>query len=234
MTQELAAIRTLGNLLDDTEKLRIMNGNRIGAIERTYGSSLPTLDLSQKALGQLEHQVRLDICRAWRKHPLAPWAKGVRGLGELSIARLIATIGDPYIATPHHWEDGVCVEDEQRPRTVSQLCQFCGVGNPNLKRAKGMTQAEAFKLGNPRAKKQLYLIAGSFLKAGNRDVYDAARAEYAERKHERPCPQCHAIAGDPWRDGHKHMAAMRKVEKRFLRDLWLAARALHPEGVIVG
>lgn len=80
--------------------------------------------------------------------------------------------------------------------------------------------------GKPRAKKQLFLIATSMLKTGNRDVYDRARAHYAERIHHAACPPCHAKAGEPWKAGHQHMAALRKVEKEFLKDLWREARRL--------
>jgi len=47
--------------------------------------------------------------------------------------------------------------------------------------------------------------------------------------HTEKCPQCKGSSGpgDPWRDGHYHGAALRKVCKEVLRDLWLAARASH-------
>lgn len=259
----LETIRTLGRLLDDLERVRIMNSNRIGALERAYGDSLPHLTEIAEPLNAAEHLAELELVRAWRKHELAPWAKKVRGLGEKSIARLIAEIGDPAIGSLGHWEistngatassdhqsvdapddDGASeaadtpdssapknrtwVIDEYFERSVSQLWSYCGVGDPaRSKIPKDAVQAELLARGKPRAKKQLFLIATSMLKTGNRDVYDRARAHYAERVHDASCAPCHAKPGDPWKAGHQHMAALRKVEKEFLKDLWREARRL--------
>lgn len=209
---DLLTISTLGALLDDLELTRIANGNRMAAVEREFGSSLPALEVTQASLRALEHRAQLDLIRAWRRHPLAAWAKAQRGVGEKSVARLIAIIGDPA--------------DRANP---AKLWAYCGVGNPDRKRAKGMTQAELFKLGNPRAKKQVWLIATAFVKSGGpyRDLYDQARERYANRVHIRVCPQCHAQAGDPWKPGHQHAAALRFIGKAFLKALWVEARAGH-------
>jgi hypothetical protein len=270
----LDTIRTLGRLLDDLERVRIMNSNRIGALERAFGESLPHLAAISEPLEHAEHLAELELVRAWRKHPLAPWAKGQRGVGEKSIARLIAEIGDPLIGSVGHWETSngqrtdetqqsyaddpgdhgthdihngdvadtenganpsappmssaprsrTWVIDSYYERTVSQLWQFSGVGDPaRSKIPKGAVQADLMARGKPRAKKQLWLIAGSMLKAGNRDVYDARRLVTAERVHLKPCPQCHAKTGEPWKPGHQHADALRIVAKRFLQDMFVAA-----------
>jgi hypothetical protein len=213
--QLLSAIRHLGGLLDDLEAVRIANGNRIGAIEREYGDAFG-LDAIQAHLRATEHQAELELIRLWRRHPLAPWAKDYRGVGEKSIARLVAIVGDPA--------------DRPNP---GKLFAYCGHGDParSVKR-KGMTQAELFKAGNPRAKKQVWLIATSLLKAGNRDAYDAARLKYQDALHEAACVRCGpaghpALPGSPLSDGHKHARGLRALGKTFLLDLWLAARDLH-------
>ena len=198
---DLDTIRTLGALLDDLEMVRVMNGNRIGALEREYGESLPHLDVIQKQVATAEHLAHLELVRAWRRHPLAPWAKEYRGVGEKSIARLVAIIGDPA--------------ERDNP---AKLWAYCGHGDPRRRRTKGMSQEEAFRLGNPRAKKQVWLIATSLLKAGNREVYDRRREQTKERVHERPCIRCGpsgspAAAGSPWSDGHKHADALRVAGK---------------------
>jgi hypothetical protein len=209
---DLDTIKTLGALLDDLEMVRIMNGNRIGALEREHGEAVPHLTDIQERVAAIEHLAHLELVRAWRKHPLAPWAKGYRGVGEKSIARLVAVIGDPA----------------ERPNP-GKLFAYCGHGDAARKRAKGMSQDELFRLGNPRAKKQVWLIATSLLKAGNRDVYDARRIVTAERLHEKSCVRCGpsgkpAVAGSPWSLGHQHADALRVVGKAFLLDLWLASR----------
>lgn len=213
--QLLAAIRHLGGLLDDLEKARIANGNRIGAMEREYGEAFG-LDAIQQHLRATEHQAELELVRLWRNHPLAPWAKGYLGVGEKSISRLVAIIGEPA----------------DRPN-VAKLWAYCGHGDPaRIGKKKGMTQAELFKQGNPRAKKQTWLIATAMLKSGNRDAYDARRLRDQEATHERACPRCGpaghpALPGSPLSDGHKHARALRGQGKAFLLDLWITARDLH-------
>lgn len=156
----LALIRHLGRTLDDLEKLRIQHQLRRMAFERDTGTPLPP-DPVLDQLESAEHQAELELKRLWRKHPLAPWAKTIRGVGEKSIARLIAEIGDPAAR-----------------QTVSQLWAYCGY-DPTRRRRKGMSQEEAVACGNPHAKKQCWLIATSMLKTGNRDVYDQRRAHTA-------------------------------------------------------
>jgi hypothetical protein len=119
----LATIKTLGELLDDLEATRIANGNRIGALEREHGEALPHLDVIQKQLKVAEHLAELELKRVWRKHPLAPWAKQFHGVGEKSIARLIANVGDPA----------------ERPN-VAKLWSYCGHGDANRKRRKAKTE----------------------------------------------------------------------------------------------
>ena len=248
--RSLETIRTLGRLLDDIERVRIMNSNRIGALERAHGEALPHLLEIRSPLDQAEHLAELELVRAWRKHPLAPWAKEIRGVGEKSIARLIAEIGDPAIGTTGHWEKTTeageddedektnreWVIDDEFERTVSQLWAYCGLGDPARNRIpKGAVQSDLLKRGKPRAKKQLYLIGTSLIKSGIRSgeaisdwgqFYLDARVKYAERIHADACPPCHATAGDPWKPGHQHMAALRLMEKEFLKGLWKEARRL--------
>lgn len=188
-----STIRTLGGLLDDLERVRVANGLRIGAMEREYGEALPHLDVIQKQLRVAEHLAELELVRAWRKHPLAPWAKEFHGVGEKSIARLIAVIGDPG-----------------ERANVAKLWAYCGHGDPARKRTKGMSQEEAFRLGNPAAKKRVWLIATSLLKAGNRDIYDARRAATS-------------LTHPDWTAGHSHADALRIVGKEFLGELWIAS-----------
>jgi len=272
--RSLETIRTLGRLLDDLERVRIMNGNRIGALERSFGESLPHLVGIHEPIAQAEHLAELELVRTWRRHPLAPWAKEVRGLGEKSAARLIAEIGDPSVGSTGHWEtskngampeadthsddalpdedleaiidpdtDGAnasksraWIIDDFYNRSVAQLWSYCGVGDPARSRIpQGAVQAELLARGKPRAKKQLYLIATGLLKSGIRskepvtdwgEMYVRMREKYADRIHSAACAPCHAKAGDAWKPGHQHMAALRKMEKELLKAMWREARRL--------
>jgi hypothetical protein len=121
----------LADILDDLERTRIANENRLRQLTRTEtdkdgekrGFGL-TVDMPQvaavadlvEALGKLEHRSTLQLQRALRKHPLGPWVKATIGIGEKQGGRLIAAIGDPYWNTLH-----------DRPRLVSELWAYCGL-----------------------------------------------------------------------------------------------------------
>lgn len=217
---ELASVQMLGHLLDDLERLRIANGNRLGALEREKPGDLePRLAVIQANLDRLEHEVELELKRAWRRHPLAVWAKPIAGAGEVLMARLIACIGEPG----------------ERPNPA-KLWAYCGHGDPARAGAvpKGATQEELFKRGNPEAKKRVYLLAAQFRRTPSshyREIYDEARIRYADRVHEKACRRCGpsghpAQPGSPWSLGHQDAAALRFVGKRFLKDLWLASQGI--------
>lgn len=216
----LALIRALGRILDDLERERIMTTNRIGALEREHGEALPHLHYVVAPLLEAEHRAVLELKRAWRKHPLAPWAKSVPGCGEKIIARLIAEIGDPA----------------DRPN-VAKLWAYCGHGDPARKRARGMSQEELFRLGNPIAKKRAWLVGAQFVKtlrSPYRDVYVARRAATVDRVHATICARCGpaghpATPGSPWSLAHQHADAIRFTTKDFLRDLWIEAVRLRED-----
>lgn len=221
----LATIRFLGRLLDDLERVRIMNSNRIAAVERE-GRILPSLPQIHDMLDTLEHHVELELKRTWRKHPLALWAKQIPGAGETLMARLIAEIGDPA--------------DRPNP---AKLWAYCGHGDPARSGSipKGATQEELFKRGNPNAKKATWKLAYQFMRTvGNeraarspyRDIYEERKTATEGKTHDRPCARCGpsghpAKAGSPWSDAHRHADALRIVGKTFLKDLWVeASRAM--------
>lgn len=202
----LALIRHMGRTLDDLEKLRIQHQLRRMAFEREHETPLPP-DAVFEQLTEAEHEAELELIRLWRQHELAAWAKSIKGIGEKSIARLIAEVGDP--ATRN---------------TASQLWAYCGY-DPNRKRRKGMTQDEALACGNPRAKKQCWLIATALLKAGVRSTEDGDRYAITPAG-ERYLAVKAAKLAKGWTPGHAHNHALRILAKVFLKDLWIASRHL--------
>lgn len=121
----------LADVLDDLERTRIANENRLRQLtrdepdadgeERGFGLTLDQPQVAAladvvAALGKLEHQSTLNLQRAVRKHPLGPWVKATVGVGEKQGARLLAAIGDPYWNTLY-----------DRPRLVSELWAYCGL-----------------------------------------------------------------------------------------------------------
>lgn len=126
----------LADALDDLERTRIANENRLrqltrdiadaDGVERGFGLGDDVPQVAQlraivDALAGLEHQATLNLQRQMRAHPLgwigAPPSKGGRpGVGYKQLARLLSAIGDPYWNTLHG-----------RPRTVSELWAYCGL-----------------------------------------------------------------------------------------------------------
>jgi len=96
----VAAVR----LWEDQQRQRIRTGNLIGAVIRAGSSAPDELHANLERLEQNERDVDRFVIREWRKHPLAPWAQSIRGLGEHSAAILVALLdGDPYMAHPKRW-----------------------------------------------------------------------------------------------------------------------------------
>ena len=198
-------------------------------------AGLKAIEESEKMFGK----AMVASYRAVAGPNVRAWQKASLGIGEHLLARLLGVIGDPYVASPMHWEAGpeggdkrVLVPDQPYIRNVAKLWSYCGYGDPARKRVKGMSADQAMALGNPRAKVILHLIAEACVKTTSspyRLVYDQARERYADRVHAVKCPQCAGSSepGQPWRPGHQHAAALRMIAKEILVDLWEAAREDH-------
>lgn len=225
------------DVLDDAERTRIANENRLRQLtrsatdsdgeERGFGLDESHPDVARLAaivdlLRQVEHQATLNLQRMMRAHPLGPWIKAQKGVGDKQAARLLAVIGDPY------WHTA-----EDRPRLVSELWTYCGHGRRG-RRTRGMSPEELFALGNPVAKSRLWLISTSCLKAQGHyaEVYAKRKAMTPDREHAEVCVRCGpsghpALPGSPWSDAHRHADALRVTGKALLRDLWREAKRIH-------
>lgn len=209
----------LADVVDDLEKVRIANENRVRILTRTESDSdgeergfgltndhpeVAKLALTVKALAAAEHDAVLNLQRALRKHPLGPWVKRTPGVGEKQAARLLAVIGDPYFN-----------DLRERPRTVGELWAYCGYhvinasgsgqqdGDDQIRTAAAGTQPHpdvAVGVAPKRtanwsedARKRAWLIATSCIKVANspyRKVYDDARLKYSESTHPAECVRC--------------------------------------------
>jgi hypothetical protein len=224
--------------LDLLEGTRIAIANKVAAAKRNGLEDDPTvayLETMADGIGVEEHQAELALCRALRASAFADFQKRSDGVGEKQLARLLASIAvEPYWHTLYN-----------RPRLVSELWSYCGVGDA----ARQTRQSGHQSNWNPEARKRLFVIAESCMKRPKtspyRVIYDQAREKYADAIHAHPCAQCGggghrgaetqevraaAPAGTPLRDGHKHRRALRAIEKAFALDLWEEGRRLHDGG----
>lgn len=124
---------TLGlaaEVVDDLERVRIANENRLRQLTRTEEDSDGIvrgfeLDIRHPDIMRLQHLIDSlsdsydeavkNLEKTMRAHSLGSWIKKTVGVGEKQGARLLAAIGDPY------WNDL-----HNRPRTVSELWAYCG------------------------------------------------------------------------------------------------------------
>lgn len=223
-----AELRVWAEMFHDAQQARISAVNRSergGVHPDLYANHVTKLMTTERECG-------LELVRCFRRTVppnVRDWQKGSPGVGEHLLARLLGHLGHPIKAQPYHWDKGVLFEDEPFDRMVSQLWQYSGVGDPERKRKRGMSQEEAFACGVPLIKSLLFLIAQGVVKANKgyyREVYDKARDKYRDRVHAKPCVRCGpsgkpAEEGSAWNLGHQHAAALRKVSKEVLRDLWV-------------
>jgi hypothetical protein len=134
------ALALAADVLDDLERVRIANENRLRQLTRSaedsdgevrgFGLDESHPDVARLAamvdmLRKVEHDATLNLQRHMRKHPIGPWAKSIRGAGDKQVARLLAAIGDPYIRPEIVREDGTVLPTG--PRTVSALWAYCGL-----------------------------------------------------------------------------------------------------------
>lgn len=236
-----------GSIFDTLQQTRIMLSNRltnprVKDLADAYGLTihLDAIKAAETEAGKILRQLYIAAV----PEEILVWQSQSPGVGELLTARLLGRTGHPRMAFPKRWVDGTkgakleLIDDEPYTRSLRQFWAFCGLGDPLRKRVRNMTQAEALALGDPNAKKIMWNIATSVMRNSGarreqprtsyRVVYDAARIHYDERLHATPCVRCGpsgkpAQEGSQWNDGHKHAAALRKMQKEILRDLWIKA-----------
>jgi hypothetical protein len=176
------------------------------------------------------------------RHPAWEWLQGVHGVGPLLAGKLLARLDVRRADTPSsfwaycglatvpgvEYSCAECGYTTSMPAhyRVSGVHQRLGAGREcegALRPAR--TQDEGVRVAQPKpsrgepaaydrhAKKVCYLIGSSFLRSGG--AYEQYyRRERAKLDGSRP----------GWREGRKHLAALRKVEKLFLSHLWLVWR----------
>lgn len=214
-------LRILVESFYDMQKLRIAMGNRIHA----YGKAglLEYID-PEPALGKLkeaEKELEQEITEVVTKHPLwDAWFKGVKGIGPIMAAGIIA------------WRDDINKAD-----TISAFWKYHGLA-PGQGRKKGEKVDY-----NPKAKTHAYKVGMQLLKAKGHyaEIYYLARAKYEERedikamhenaideetKNGKKVKKYEARGGPKSYKLHIHYMALRKMIKRFYGDTWVMWRTV--------
>ncbi len=236
----------LADTLDDVERVRIATENRLRALTRDEADSDGTIRglgfskehpiVAQTAaqvslLNELEKNAIKNLEQAIKETVFYPWVQEQKGVGSKQAGRLLAAVGDPYWMNRYEKDEktGELHLVEERPRTVGELWAYCGysvVGGTSQARTKGQVSN-----WSSDARKRAYLVAASCIKSNGhyREVYDDARAQYAEATHLGDCKRCGpsgkpALAGSPLSAGHQHARSLRRISKEVLKDLWKIGR----------
>lgn len=231
---------TLAQTLQDYETLRIAEEHRLRIF--SMPSDVPDEDGVCRGFGyaedsnevqivkglidplkELEHRTVLSLQKRMRVNPIWPYFKDVKGVGEKTLARLMACIGDPYLRP---LDDGSYV-----PRTVGQLWAYCGMHTMRNKdgeivAAKRMKGVQAN--WNTEAKTRLFLLSQNLLRQGIRKDKDGnqfAVTEYGQLYLDRRAHT--AVTRPEWNPGHGLNDALRIMGKELLKQLWQAAREIH-------
>jgi len=229
------ALAFAADVLDDLERVRNANANRLRSLTATepdedgvmrgFGLDESHPDVARLAvivttMDALVHDATLQLQRQMRKHPLGPWAKAQRGIGEKQAARLLAAIGDPYWHTLHN-----------QPRTVSQLWAYCGL-KPGQKRTKGQKSN-----WSTIAKSRSWCCVESCMK----QIDATCKGEEGIGRHLDGCKcspyrikvdqhRTRTLLTHPeWKPGHSLNDGMRVASKELLKDLWREAKRIHEE-----
>jgi hypothetical protein len=218
----------VGHLLTDISRGRSAGAPRI--LERAYARSIAE-----------EGMLALELQRVVEDHPAWVWLEQQRGIGHHLSARLLSRLDVSRARTPSaFWaycglgtvpgaayrcercglEVGYPIGYQVRPTHYARggtrecLGELSIVGDTSSTRvAPRRTAAGGRAAYDAQARNACYLIGVSLLRCRSeyRSYYDAERIR---------------LAGEHcgWTPRRCHLSALRKMEKAFLRDLWLAWR----------
>jgi hypothetical protein len=223
-----------GETSRDVEQLltEIQRGHAAGApllLERAYARAADEEDM-----------LAVELRGAVEGHPAWHWLQQQRGIGHLLAARLLSRLDITRARTPSAfwaycglatvpgtayrcvkcglevgYPTGYRVNAAHQARTGSKECkgELSLVTDRSTRVAPRRTLAGGRTTYDAQARKSCYLIGVSMLRTRSeyRAYYDAERERLDELR-----------AG--WTPKRCHLAALRKMEKTFLRDLWLAWR----------
>lgn len=201
------------------EAEKIIKAAKEGEGEHDVVSLIVTSTEAAKPFDAMRLAAEKEMRKIARKSPLWQWAEGIRGLGDLGLAVILAEAGDPG-----------------KYSTVSKLWKRLGLA-PIVKgdktqaasswRMKGGLNAEDWTNAgyNPKRRAEIYSCIDEPLfrqQSGNADretgevtkeagpyrlVYDARRARTAETHPE-------------WSKAQSHRDALRVMTKQLISDLW--------------
>ena len=206
-------------------KLRVATFNKIDAYKRgDYENPLivEAFNIDLQRYAELEKEANKIILKKMKEidHPLIKASEGVRGLGPYFLAVLLVYI------------------NIYKAENVGKLWRYLGYDVASHERySKGDIKRNPEKGwgGNQKLRTDMFNLACSFIKQGNKNFYTPIYYQTKERLSNSTAHTYSRMTGKSsvhrmmWKDtkpSHRHMAAIRKMMKHFLADMWFVWREL--------
>ena len=187
-----------------------------------------------------EASASIELRESIIDHPAWQWLSTVKGIGHLLAARLLSRLDVARASTPSAfwaycglatipgvgyrcsqcglevaYPIGYQVRGPHHPPSATRLCpgELAPIPDASTRVAPRRSVIGGRAGFDARARESCYLVGVSMLRCGGdyRAHYDAERARLA-------------VCRCGWTARRCHLAALRKMEKTFLRDLWIAWR----------
>lgn len=174
------------------------------AIAAAVEGDLLVVDASMEPHRKARDGIEKEMKKLVRGLPAYEWAKGVRGLGDLALAVVIAEAGDlsKYPSKGHLWKR-------------LGLAPMGGKAMSTWRREGGLTAEEWVEAGySPKRRAEMYAVVADPLFRHQTMSEGPYRAVYDRRR------AAAAITHPDWTKGHAHADACRVMTKYLLRDLW--------------
>lgn len=203
----------------DREKI---NGKASSIVAKAFagkGCDIPGLEVDLEVIRQsleplhaMRHGIELEMKRIAKRLPVYPWAKQVRGLGELGLAVIVGETGDlgNYSNPGKVWKRLGLAPFEKDGISMAAS---------NWRRKGGLSAEDWTVLGySPGRRAEIYAVIGDPLFRAQSVVVGPYRQRYDQRRART------AETHPDWTKGHSHGDAVRVMTKELLRDLWVAWR----------
>jgi hypothetical protein len=167
-----------------------------------FAATFPLIE-ARKTVETHRKLVEKRLAKLAAQLPVAEWVAGVRGFGIASLASIVGEAGN--------------LSDYA---TVAKVWKRFGLAVMPSGRQRKVAGAEGIEHGySPARRSVVWVIGESMMRTGGsyKAVYDARKIYEAPRVETK---------------GHAHNRAKRYMEKRLLRDLWVAWRAATKQSVL--
>jgi hypothetical protein len=213
--KRVAELRKMAETWDGKSKLNVEPNERNALL--IAASIIQTTAHSRKNWDALRENTEKSMQEIAAQLPIATWAKGVKGLGLLGVAVIIAEIGtnlNKFASVPRLWKRlGLAVIEGERQRKCADKDKAAAHGyNPKRRAEVYAFLSDAMMRHQWRGEKD-GVAAHAIGPYG--EVYGRRKAATLGKTDD---------TGKPWSDKHRDQDARRVASKEVIRDMFMAWR----------